>query len=43
MFGLSDWLSTGAVSIWLALNGFFGDVFKTQGLEGRAEGGAKDG
>jgi hypothetical protein len=39
MFRLSDWLSAGAVFIWLALNSFFGDVFETQGVKGGAKGG----
>jgi hypothetical protein len=39
MSGLSDWLNADAVFIWLALNSFFGDVFKTQGVKGGAKGG----
>jgi hypothetical protein len=39
MSGLSGWLSTGAMSIWFALNSFFGDVFKTQGVKGGVKGG----
>jgi hypothetical protein len=39
MFRLSDWLSVGAVFIWLALNSSFSDVFKTQGVKGGAKGG----
>jgi hypothetical protein len=37
MSGLSGWLSTGAVFIWFALNSFFNNVFKTQGVEGGAK------